>query len=547
MINETRLFKLLPCFFESPTAVLVEIAQNACRSGASTLAITMEADLLKVDDDGKGTDNIEAIFTLGESDWTEEVMENQMPAGWGLFFLIAISDRITYRSLFCEVSVDCEQFLNNSQYRKNLLAQVDTSAKTRRGFHITASLKEGIADKINPKYSFVTAGLSYFALDISINGNKIDRNNIAEMYKDYPIKTSYLGNDVYINPSQYMFSHLFADRTSLRDLSVIWHGIPIYHPSHYASVVIDIEKNNPLTPVLPYRKAVKDDDKLKAFIDFVRSEVRTWCLKELERYRRDSKIINEATMIRRLKLAAQVCTQADLDGLGYYYVSMVDPYYSEEVDEGETIEERIVKRQDSPIISEKLIMRIDGELVLDNEEEVTSTTKPSLPKWTVTRIDLPKNRPAWLRTEEKTVLVDVIVCDSYRKNYLWHHCSIVSEKNIKSLCTHDYYRSLDGIYFTETPEDFWEIETSVFNGRIYETGDHDVADTYDTQQVKFEKSISEDIANITGKYRLDDMLKGIKIANIYPEEIKSITINKSDLKMQVIKYDGEIVDLKLAA
>jgi hypothetical protein len=35
MINEEKLFKLLPYFFDRPSAVLMEIAQNAHRSGAT--------------------------------------------------------------------------------------------------------------------------------------------------------------------------------------------------------------------------------------------------------------------------------------------------------------------------------------------------------------------------------------------------------------------------------------------------------------------------------------------------------------------------------
>ena len=89
MINEEKLFKLLPYFFDRPSAVLLEIAQNAHRSGACRLAITLKGAILEVEDDGSGTDNPGALVCLAESDWPCEVMESQMPAGWGLFFLIS--------------------------------------------------------------------------------------------------------------------------------------------------------------------------------------------------------------------------------------------------------------------------------------------------------------------------------------------------------------------------------------------------------------------------------------------------------------------------
>ena len=90
MINEEKLFKLLPYFFDRPSAVLLEIAQNAHRSGAAKLAVTLKGTALEVEDDGSGTDNPRALVCLAESDWPSEVMENQMPAGWGLFFLMSV-------------------------------------------------------------------------------------------------------------------------------------------------------------------------------------------------------------------------------------------------------------------------------------------------------------------------------------------------------------------------------------------------------------------------------------------------------------------------
>ena len=67
MINEEKLFKLLPYFFDRPSAILLEIAQNAHRSGASRLDITLKGATLEVEDDGSGTDNPRALVCLAES------------------------------------------------------------------------------------------------------------------------------------------------------------------------------------------------------------------------------------------------------------------------------------------------------------------------------------------------------------------------------------------------------------------------------------------------------------------------------------------------
>ncbi len=203
MINEEKLFKLLPYFFDKPSAVLLEIAQNAHRSGATKLAVTLKGNILEVEDDGSGTDNPRALICLAESDWPSEIMENQMPAGWGLFFLISVSVTVSYTSLFGTLTVDCKRFLNKASYRENALSLVDESARTERGFRIEARLMDGVFKSV--AYLQVLDGLSYFPMSITMNGSLVKRKKLSETCKNYPIKTSYMGNAVYVNPRGGMF------------------------------------------------------------------------------------------------------------------------------------------------------------------------------------------------------------------------------------------------------------------------------------------------------------------------------------------------------
>ena len=203
MINEEKLFKLLPYFFDRPSAVLLEIAQNAHRSGATKLAVTLKGTVLEVEDDGSGTDNPRALVCLAESDWPSEVMENQMPAGWGLFFLISVSETVTYTSLFGTLTVDCKRFLNEASYRETRLSLVDGSARTEKGFRIEARLMDGVFKSV--AYLQVLDGLSYFPMSVTMNGSLVKRKKLSEACKNYPIKTSYMGNAVYVNPNGGMF------------------------------------------------------------------------------------------------------------------------------------------------------------------------------------------------------------------------------------------------------------------------------------------------------------------------------------------------------
>ena len=118
MINEKRLFKFLPHFFEKPEGVLIEIAQNALRAGATKLDISLHDNQLYARDNGAGTMNPASLVTLSDSGWDSDVEENQMPAGWGLFMLFSLCEAVEFRSLFGDMYIVCEDFLNNDQKKR---------------------------------------------------------------------------------------------------------------------------------------------------------------------------------------------------------------------------------------------------------------------------------------------------------------------------------------------------------------------------------------------------------------------------------------------
>ena len=78
-------------------------------------------------------------------------------------------------------------------------------------------------------------------------------------------------------------------------------------------------------------------------------------------------------------------------------------------------------------MSERLSLTVDDNLVWDDEESVLDGSKPVLPPWTITRIDLPVKRPSWLQKEERWAPVRVTTLDTSRYDYTWHKSSIECE------------------------------------------------------------------------------------------------------------------------
>ncbi len=538
MINEEKLFKLLPYFFDRPSAVLMEIAQNAHRSGASRLAIAIKGSMLEAEDDGSGTDNPRALICLAESDWTSEVMEHQMPAGWGLFYLISVSESVTYTSLFGTLRFDCKRFLNDAPYRHRMPNTVDPSVRTERGFVVKARLADRVFKSV--PYLQVLDGLSYFPINVTVNGGLVKQKKLSEACKHYQIQTSYMGNRVYVNPSGGMF--LRSLESFLDHVSLIWYGMPINVTGYVHDVAIDVREGDPLTPVLPYRASIKHDEKAERFLEFLRKVVAEWCKEQVNRFDREpQQDLKEIVGIMRL--AGELLSPQELDRLNLFFVEVIDPYYTESTDSDEVVQYRLVRQAEGRLVSERRSLTVDNGLVWDDEASVTDRPKPVLPPWTIMRIDLPANRPSWLQTEERLVAVRVTSRGTNRYEYTWHRSVIECEgKEIATVATVEGWAEGD-IYYADSPEDFRLVEDAVFGMKIYgEDGD-----TYGTQRDSFSELIDREIMNVTGRYPLSDLLGGITVTGIYPHEVQAIDINIVEWVMKIKKTNGETLLLQLAA
>ncbi len=527
MINEDRLFSLLPFFFDKPDNVYVELAQNAQRAGARNLHITLNESKLTVLDDGNGTDNAEALVTLADSNWTADVEKSQCPAGWGLFFLVCISERVTFKSRFGSLSFDCNVYLNDAGYRGSVLDMICRADQTAGGFYAEAYLKEGIAGKM----ARAEQKLCYFPLDITFNGNPVQKESLGEKYAAYPLKTQYQGNVVLIDPKTFR---------KWPNLTVIWYGIYIgedrWTSNHMA---IDVTCGTPLTPVLPYRHAVKEDDKLDDFREFCRAKVVEYCTAMINN---SPEGMRNDEIIKLMETMSAVATREELDNLNRFFVSTREPYYNSEAYADSQARDVLVNKDSAPLNNEiAFVYLCSGETKTEVEDIDDALT---LPAGTITSIECNSNSPLWMKEKvlDKEIIIEVHrnPGDGVSYNYSWQRAVIKSEKEIKVLALVN--GGCEGtIYYADTPEQFYEIQDAVFAQKIfYEDGD-----SWDSQEYYFNKDINSDISKILGKFSVYDLLKGLSIAEIAPADVMEIKINKGSMLVE-LKGGGKKT-LKIAA
>lgn len=521
-VNEDRLFSLLPYFFDNPSSVVIEIAQNAQRSGATRLDITLENGILRTFDNGSGTDNPEPLFVLADSSWSEEVEENQKPAGWGLFFLYSIAESVIFASKFGTVEVDCHKYLSDGSYRANILSNID-SGRGFSGFSIEAILRAEVRDNILDSID----RLSWFPLDVTVNGLPVAQKNAEDEFGNYDICTVYEGNRVYIKTSNFPDS----SQRLLDKLMTIWYGIPVNtrwwtNPA----VVIDVKEGTPLTPVLPYRQTIKQDEKFDAFWKFIRNVV----VEHTTRCINGAEIKDESRLKAHMENMERLGTQEELDRLERFYFVKFEPHH-----DGENVFTRSIR-----IIGKEDIPPVDEELVLEGLEDFFKKESFDhdhedvfLPEGTIKSVNLPERRPGWLktRTVKRTIRISAEPGSLYSGRFNWVKASIEADCSAPVKLIAVISDSYSGyIFYSDTPADVYDVIDPVFDNRVYS----DEGDQWDSQRCYFEEELQNDIMSITGAYRLHKLLDGLLVAGITPEGVLSIEVNRAGKTMIVRTEKG---------
>ncbi len=545
VINTNRLLSNLESFFQNPNTVLIELAQNAQRAGASELRIDFKDGVLSGKDNGHGIDSVKPLLVLAESDWNSEVMQTA-PAGFGLYHLFCISMVVSFQSKFGKFTLDCQSFLKDEAYRatiESLIRKEDVC----EGFSFEAVLKEEVCTDIMDD---VKDHLGYFPLSIYINGEMLSRDTLEKDCSEWAIKTKFKGSSVFIDPfvghcSSSSFPNSPEDLAN--KLKTVWYGIPIgVKGFSHKHVAVNVSNSYPLTPVLPYRKEIKHDGKLKDFYEFVRRMTAEYCIKLInaplkksrstvqkkkEALRRDQEIKKLGAMATMVNIAKK----EELDQLDHFFVIVSQPYSS--MDTHPT--RRIVNRGDV-LTSETAKLFIDT----GNGPEERDTDTLFLPNDTIVQLSLPTKYPDWIRIDEKKVKIEVKGDHTLNGMFEWFKSNItVTGKHIDVVVLCDGFH--DGqVFYTKSPNDYDWVNDEVFC-RVFLVEDYD-ADTPDTQRDNYERNVERDIQKILNEFSSWKLFSDIGEAVDMPHDsILSINIDRKKQTVTVIGKNKERVVIKL--
>lgn len=572
VINEDRMLKLIHNFFENPQTLIIELVQNAVRAKAKNITISTDNGKLSVADDGVGCDSIAPLLTLAESDWSKEIEQNQQPAGWGLFVLYCLSKEVEITSKFGTLKFNTESFLKDAAYRNNVLSLVGTKPKTSAklpsifidpnkkvhyGFRMVATLKN---DELERKITSTDdTMLQFFPINIRINGRSIKQVTVGEIGKDYLIKTTYMGNEVFIGTPHCAFTQSIFPKPSINtscglSLAVIWYGIPISPDRDVANqpVIINITQGSPITPVLPFRAAIKQDEKFTQFWDFVRQKIVDYCIDQINNNAEVDQGSTPDITISLMRTMEDLATQEELNKLNRFYVIKAQPYYGIGNFFYMDTPSKIVTKEEA-VISDDIKVRLveNGKRETLKPRSFSKTNKYVgdceqifLPEGVIVQYETRTKSPEWLKIKTRVYKVEIHLPKNgkkYQGNLSWYKAKIVSDIGIDVIgIDRGYGLDATTVYYGKDAADVWEIQNPIVHYLQSDDGD-----SYETQEAWIESQIREDLQNINNNYSKYDLLEGFqKVSKIKCDNIRNIVINKK--KMTVTLRGGKKKILLLA-
>jgi hypothetical protein len=258
-VDDDAIRKVSRLFNASLLDILNELLQNARRSGATTVRIGRSqvsgmGDAISVSDDGPGISDPKTLFSLGRSEWNEQVTTSEDAAGMGFFALANRGARIIAQSR----GTDQSWLINASPEAFSGEVAITGEAGPTNFCGLTILFPQLGSENLT---AVAQQAARYCPLEVILEGEVLEQ-------KDF------LGGGIYTEEWHGMRIGVFLERSQIHSRpghNTNFHGVTLhvplpelhqeFHQSFYARV--DVERCSDLKLVLPARKEVVQDEFLE--------------------------------------------------------------------------------------------------------------------------------------------------------------------------------------------------------------------------------------------------------------------------------------------
>jgi len=255
--SEKALSKVTRLFNASLEDILNELLQNARRAGATVVRVELLSSEsgqthLSLSDNGSGIDDPAILLMLGDSDWEEETLDREDPAGMGIFSLANRGAEIHSNGWFVR--------LKPSHFSGEVPAQVYDSG-CEAGTKVVFPLN---AQEVLKVKAAVAHAAKYYPLAVEFEGERPEQQN-------------FLANALYVEQWQGLRIGVFQYLNSY-SMRVNFYGVTLHYPFPSVSQVgsicdlsvkVDVVNCPALKLVLPARKELVQNQFLAELSDEV--------------------------------------------------------------------------------------------------------------------------------------------------------------------------------------------------------------------------------------------------------------------------------------
>jgi hypothetical protein len=311
IVNPTiddRFINEVPRFFGGWLPTLREIFQNAFRAGATEVRVTSDATqtVLTLTDNGRGCPEVEALMTIGRSDWDEtRVIE---AAGMGFISVLngALIERVVARSADWRAEWKCQL--------KALAPARVYDAEPLSGFSLTLTLKQQHPELVDD----IQRARAFYPFTVTFNDVIVEARALArDVLFETPVGRVLWRQGSYTDPASYTAVWEYRDLKSeafAHALTAAFHEQPREIRAafdHYPQFIWFIDPACGVTPKLPDRNDLQDDAHLaaaahliaqaccdhvltlvKSYADTLPDIARTASVKSLTRYLDHTTVVN---------------------------------------------------------------------------------------------------------------------------------------------------------------------------------------------------------------------------------------------------------------
>ncbi len=261
-IHQDAIQRVSEFFNASTKDIMNELLQNARRSGASQVEITMENGQITVSDDGQGITDPAAILAFGQTEWDRQEARDEHPAGMGLYAL-ARRELVTIRSK-TEDQTAWQVRLTPGHF----VGQIPAPIERLDGEHLRTGTTVAFTEE-RPEERIIQETARFYPLPVFLNGVRVEQ-------EDFLARASHITEwngvriGVYTGASHYR---------NIKRTEMNFHGIIVGYPelpdmesiTLWWSTQADVRDCPQLELTLPARREVVENQ----FMDELRQACQT--------------------------------------------------------------------------------------------------------------------------------------------------------------------------------------------------------------------------------------------------------------------------------